>query len=130
NFAVQAREAQAARHAPLGGSAHEAYRAMLELRADPEPWLAVLDARLEPLFKLKEFLTGLLPELESEKFSVRQKATEQMERLGEMAIPFLEEKLQDKARSLETMRRIENVIRRVSPNEAGGHSTFLQWWRT
>src|SRR5262249_47736715 len=47
------------------------------------------DPRLEPLFTIKQRLTALLLELESEKFNVRQRVSEEMEKLGELTIPFL-----------------------------------------
>jgi hypothetical protein len=124
---AQEREWQAAWHA-LGGGADESYRAMEQFRADPKSWLPFLRARLEPLFMMKERLTALLGELESDKFSVRQKTTEEMEKLGELAIPYLEEKLQEKL-TLETKRRIERVITRVTPADPEAPSMFLRLWR-
>jgi WD domain, G-beta repeat len=125
--ALQEKEWQAAWHA-LGAGAEESYHAMEQFRADPDSWLKFLDARLEPLFTMKQRLTALLVELESERFNVRQKVTEEMEKLGELTIPFLEEKLQEQL-TLETKRRIERVITRVTPADPEAPSMFLRLWR-
>jgi hypothetical protein len=124
---AQEKEWQAAWHA-LGGGAEESYRAMEQFRADPDSWLMFLDARLEPLFTMKQRLISLLLKLESEKFNVRQKVSEEMEKLGELTIPFLEEKLQEQL-TLETKRRIERVITRVTPADPEAPSMFLRLWR-
>jgi len=126
--AAQEKEWQSAWHA-LGGGAEESYHAMEQFRADPDSWLKFLDARLEPLFTMKQRLTALLLELESEKFNVRQRVSEEMEKLGELTIPFLEEKLQEQL-TLETKRRIERVITRVTPTDPEAPSMFLRLWRT
>jgi WD40 domain-containing protein len=111
----------------MAGPPREAFHAMTQLKAEPA-FLPFLDVRLEPLFKISQRLNELMRELESEKFAVRQKATQELEKLGEFAVPFLEQKLRGNL-SLETARRIELVVMHVKPDESGRYSTYLQMWR-
>jgi hypothetical protein len=112
----------------LGGPADQAYEAMARLRADPDRLLVFLAAHLEPLFKLSERLVVLLRDLDSDRFVVRQKATAELQKLDDLAVPFLEEKLADKLQ-LETQRRIELLLMRARAKERS-YSAFLQMWRT
>ncbi|MCI0741292.1 MAG: WD40 repeat domain-containing protein [Gemmataceae bacterium] len=125
---IRANEWQAAWH-ELGGPADKAYEEMGQLREDPGQLLFFLEARLEPFYKLRQRLDALLRDLKSEQFSVRQKATQELEKLGEFTAPFLSERLQDNP-SLETQRRIEQLLARAQSNEPERHSAYLQIWRT
>lgn len=113
----------------FAGPPEQAFQAMALLRAEPEQFIGFLDLQLEPLFKLTERLTNLVRDLESDRFTVRQQATQELEKIGDLGIPFLEEKLKGKL-TLEAQRRLEQVVARVKPREPGGHSTQLQLWRT
>jgi hypothetical protein len=110
----------------LGGPAEQAYAAMGQLRSDPERVMQFLDARFEPLFQMTKRLVELMPELDSDRFTVRNKATQELEAMGELAAPFLEEKLQGTLK-LETRRRIERVIARVQSGDLP--STLLRLLR-
>jgi hypothetical protein len=61
-------------------------------------------------------IARLLAELDDDKFMVRENATRQLARLGERAVPMLQE-CHDTTSSLEVRARIEQILRKRAPQE-------------
>lgn len=68
-------------------------------------------------------LAKLLADLDSEQFTVREKATQELEQMGEMARPAMQKTLESKP-SPEVTRRIEQILERMS-----GQPTSRDWLR-
>jgi WD40 repeat protein len=95
----------------LGGTdAAAAYRAMQQLAPDRMHSVPYLRERLHPVAVVKEkHLKELLADLASDQFNVRDKATLELERLGESALHAVRKALDDKP-ALEMRRRLERLI--------------------
>jgi WD40 repeat protein len=91
-----------------------AFRAVQQLAAAPGQAVPFLRARVRPV-KLAEpsMLARLIAGLDSEKFRVRQQATQALEKLGELAVPALERVLASNP-ALETRRRAEQVLAKLT----------------
>ncbi len=93
-----------------GEDAAAGYRAIQVLAADPVRSVPYLRERLRPIVPVDEKrLRRLIADLNSEQFRVRQKATEELERLGEAALSALRGAL-DGRPTVETRRRLEGLI--------------------
>jgi hypothetical protein len=100
--------------------ARRAYRALCTLTRWPDQAVATLQERLRPAPPTTRTTPRLTPQqieqrvadLDSDEFSVRQKAAEELTRLGEPARPALEKFLAGKP-SLDARRRAEQVLARV-----------------
>ncbi len=98
--------------ADLAGDTGRAWAAMRKLGARPEQTVPLLRDRLRPVVAAdKGKVTRLLAELDSEEFAVRERATAELERLGERAAELCREAL-DKATSAEARRRLTTVLDR------------------
>ncbi|HEY7158618.1 MAG TPA: hypothetical protein VH575_32035, partial [Gemmataceae bacterium] len=87
-----------------------AYRALWGLAAAGPSSVAFLAQRLRPVPRVKdEQLTRLLVDLDSERFETRERATLELQRLGEQAEPALRKALADKP-SLEVSRRLQALL--------------------
>jgi WD40 repeat protein len=94
----------------LSPDAVRAYRAMWQLAEQPEDAVKFLGRHLEPApppdeAKLRQWLA----ELSSPKFPVREKAFKELEKLGELAEPALQQALATKP-DLEMRRRLELLL--------------------
>jgi WD40 repeat protein len=100
--------------ADLGSDdAKVAHRAMCLLQRSPEMALQLLQTRLRPISALDaERLAKALNDLDHERFPVRDKATNDLAKLGEMAEPFLRRTLAGQP-SLEVRRRVEILLSRL-----------------
>jgi WD40 repeat protein len=96
-----------------GADAARAYRAVGALAAEPGQAVPLLKARLRPVAPPEpERVTRLLTELESKRFTVRQRAAHELEGLGDLAEPALEKLLAAKP-PLETRQRVEAILERL-----------------
>jgi WD40 repeat protein len=98
----------------LGGEdPAKAYQAQRSLVAAGEQALPLFQNHLKPMPAVEpKQLTQLLADLDSAEFSVRQKASEELERMGEQSADGLRQALAANP-SLEVRRRIEQVLERV-----------------
>ena len=95
-----------------------AYQAIVDLSADPQQAVPLLRQRLQPVRSPDpRRLARLLADLDSDRFEIREKATKQIEEIGELAKPALQKARTGKP-SLEMRRRVEQILVNVEP----GHS--------
>ena len=105
----------------LGGDdASKAHRAIWTMIAMPKESIAFLKKQLKPMLPLDP---KLVADLNSNSFAKRQKATEELERLGEDAEPTLKKVLAGKP-PLEVKRRVEKILGKIKKPESS-----LVWWR-
>lgn len=91
-------------------SARKAFEAIQKLSAAPEqanPLLAQTIKAAEPVEK--DRIAQMITDLDSNQFQLRQKATQDLERLAELAEPALQDTLKSKP-SLEVRKRIERIL--------------------
>jgi WD40 repeat protein len=101
--------------------AARAYAAVLKLAAAPREAVAFLDRRIRPAAAPDpRRMMPLIAQLDSGQFAERQKATEELEQLGDLAEPALRKALADPP-SPEARQRINELLdkleRRVPPSE-------------
>jgi RNA polymerase sigma factor (sigma-70 family) len=102
-----------------GDDAAKAYRAVQELAAAPEQSVPFLKGRLHPVTALDpQQIAPLLSDLDSDEFTVREKATAELEKLGESAEPGLRKALDGKP-SLEMRRRLEALLQKLQKSSLG-----------
>ncbi len=93
-----------------GADAAEAHRAIWRLNADAERVIPYLKARLRSIAPVDaKRLAGLLSDLGSDQFTVRQRASQELEKLAELAVPAMRQALNSN-NSLEVRRRIESLL--------------------
>jgi len=103
-------------------NAPAAYDAMIAFASNPEKGVEFLRKRLRPLAKLDAAaLERNLVDLESETFAVRERALNDLERLGRGAVPAVRARA-EKTESLEAKRRLASFMERhdsgtLSPEE-------------
>ncbi len=104
----------------LAGDAGQADRAIWQLAAAPEEAVPYLEEHVHPIAAVApERLTRLVADLDSDQFTVRDKAMHELEELGELAGAALRKALAAKP-SLETRRRIEELLAKLrGPLPAG-----------
>jgi WD40 repeat protein len=96
--------------ANLAGDASTAQAAISALAATPAQAISLCKERLHPAADAPaETLRGLLADLDSSDFNVRDAAVHEVEKLGDLAEPALRRALEEKP-SLEVRRRIESVL--------------------
>jgi WD40 repeat protein len=94
-----------------------AQRAAWRLAASPRQAVRLVERELAPVKGVSsERLARLVDELDHDRFRVRQRASEELERLGEVAVPELYRRLAGKP-SLEMRRRAEKLLEKVDPPE-------------
>lgn len=99
----------------LAGNPGAAHRAVWRLAASPRQALRLLGDRLKPSERVSpERLARLVANLDDDRFRVRSRASEELERLGEVAIPPLRKALVGNP-SLETRRRAEKLLETIQP---------------
>jgi dipeptidyl aminopeptidase/acylaminoacyl peptidase len=91
-----------------------AYHAVWALALSPAQAVPLLTSRLRsPTAIDPQRLARILADLDSQRYPVREKATRELEQLGDSAVPLLRTVLAGKTRpSLEVQRRIETVLER------------------
>jgi len=101
-----------------GEDAAIAFQAVGKLYREPDNAVPLAQKRLRPASKPNtQDITRLIADLDSKQFAVREKATEELEKNGEMAEPALRTKLADNP-SLEVQRRIEKLLTRLEPQDS------------
>ncbi|HTU93447.1 MAG TPA: WD40 repeat domain-containing protein [Gemmataceae bacterium] len=97
--------------------AGRAYRALWQLALSPKHALPFLVERLHPAVPLdaaqQKQVDRLLADLDSDRFSVRQEAETELEKIGPMVEPALRKALESKP-SLEMRQRIESVLAKLA----------------
>jgi hypothetical protein len=91
--------------------AEQAYRAISDLVAQPDPALTLLKTRLSPAGK-NERLTQLLKDLDGRQFGDRDRAMRALEQLGHQAEPALQRILEGKP-SPDLRKRVEELLAKV-----------------
>src|SRR5262249_54462853 len=90
-----------------------AHRAMGAFLADPRQAVELLSQRLRPNSGLDaERLGKVVSDLDNERFPVRERAHNELAKLGELAEPFLRQSLQAPP-SLEVKRRVQILLTRL-----------------
>jgi RNA polymerase sigma factor (sigma-70 family) len=93
-----------------GADAGQSYRAMLRLGQSPAAAVSALSNRVKPIAAVDaKLLERLIADLDSKEFAVREKASAELEKFGELAEPALKTALAAKP-SLETSRRLEDLL--------------------
>jgi RNA polymerase sigma factor (sigma-70 family) len=102
----------------LAGDVAKAYRAVQALAAAPKQAVAFLRERLKPVQPLtatdRERFAGLLADLDSGAFAIREKAAAELEQRGDTVEPLLRQALAGKP-SLEVRRRLEKLLANLNP---------------
>jgi Tol biopolymer transport system component len=97
----------------LGSSdAGRAYQAMWTLAAEPRQTIRLLQEHLMPILALSVEVPRLVADLDSKQFSVRDRASQRLREVAELAEPLLRAALREQP-TLEVRRRIELVLARV-----------------
>jgi RNA polymerase sigma factor (sigma-70 family) len=97
----------------LGKDADTAYAAIGRLRFAPEQVLALFQKQLQPAPGAKaERIAKLVKDLDSNEFKVRDQATRELEKLGEVARPAIEKALTDYV-PLEMRKRLELLLEKM-----------------
>jgi RNA polymerase sigma factor (sigma-70 family) len=98
----------------LGSGAAQAYRAMAKIVAVPERSVPFLGERIKPPPAAEaKRVAALIADLGSEQFKVRDRATRELEKLGEAAAPALQ-KASHGDLPLEVKRRLEGLLDKLS----------------
>lgn len=101
------------RWADLGSpDAPKAFRAMAEFMATPARTLSLFEQRFGPMLALRNRIDRLVPVLEAPRYVDRRKALDELEQMGELALPGLKRAL-DGRPPLETRLRLEQLVRRL-----------------
>lgn len=94
-------------------SGAKAYQAIYQLAADPQAAVPYLKARLKPFpHQDPKVLDKLFEDLNSEKFSVREKANAELEKLGDLTLAGLQKRLAEKP-TLEMRQRMEKLLAKL-----------------
>jgi WD40 repeat protein len=99
----------------LGGEdGGKAYRALGALTADPARVVPWVRERVKPAVGFETArIDKLIADLDGDKFAVRQQAAEELEKLGELAVPGLEKVLETKP-SLNLRQRVDELLSKVT----------------
>jgi dipeptidyl aminopeptidase/acylaminoacyl peptidase len=96
-----------------GDNSVAAYAAIQKLAADPDHSVAYIRERVRATPRLDDSrLQHLLSNLNDDKYAVRERATDNLARLGEIAVPAMAKHLEGPI-SLESRRRIERLLAEV-----------------
>jgi RNA polymerase sigma factor (sigma-70 family) len=102
-----------------GDDAARAFRAIQALAAAPQQTVPFFKGRLRPVSLVEpKQIAPLLADLDSTDFGVREKATAELEELGESGAPALNKALEGKP-SLEVRRRVEAVLQKLRKESPG-----------
>jgi hypothetical protein len=93
--------------------AEKAFRAMIALQAAPAQATAFLNTQLQPVKPADpKLVQTLITDLNSPQFTVRDKATKELEKMAELVRSALEKALSAKP-TLETRQRIEGILQKL-----------------
>jgi WD40 repeat protein len=97
-----------------GADAVKAYRGIQTLTTSPAQVVPFLGERLRPAVPVDAAkLRQLVADLEGKRFAVRQRATNELEKLGELAVPALKQALAAEP-PLETRKRVEQLLEKLT----------------
>lgn len=107
------------------GNPRQAYRAIWTLNAAPRQTMALFQEKLTPFATTadKQRITQLLADLNDDRFEVREKATRDLENLGEIVEAVLQKSLMGFLPSLEVRRRIERILEKIKAGKGTGPSS-------
>jgi hypothetical protein len=100
----------------------KAYRALWTLAAAPGPSVAFLRDQLRPRNKTNPRVAQLIADLDHDRFVVREKASTELEKLGQDAEESLRQALDEPA-SPEVRRRVERLLDRMKNKQDSGPET-------
>jgi HEAT repeat protein len=93
--------------------AAKAYQAIQQLATAPKEAVPFLKATLKPIPRVDpKVLEQLFVDLNNDKFSIRDKATFELEKLGDLALPDLQKRLMDNP-TLEMRQRMEKLLSKL-----------------
>jgi hypothetical protein len=100
--------------------ARQAYRALCALAGTPQPSMAFLQKKLRPVGVLdarqRKQIQQWIADLDGDGFRLRSEATQQLERLGELAVPELRLALKA-TQTLEAQKRVQRVLDKLQGPE-------------
>jgi WD40 repeat protein len=102
----------------LAGEGQKVYQAILTLNASPKQAVAMFSDRIRPAEGVDpKRIDQLITDLDSPKFEVREEATQELAKLGELAQPALQ-KVIDNQPGLEMRQRVEKLLERLVTGQA------------
>jgi RNA polymerase sigma factor (sigma-70 family) len=110
------KELEGAWHALAGADAAKAHQAIWILVAAPKQSLPFLQEHLKAAAVDPQRLDKLLLDLDDEAFLVREAASEELEKLGELAVPAMRKALAGQP-SAEVRRRVERLLEKVEQQD-------------
>jgi WD40 repeat protein len=111
---LQPQDAQALWHDLGGDDAAKAFRAIHALAGARAQAVAFLGAHLRPVERVDpRKIDGWIADLDSTKFTARSQAAQELEKLGDLAVPALTRALGAEM-SLETRRRVEQLLEKLT----------------
>lgn len=96
-----------------------AYRAVWKLAAAPEKAVALLKERLKPVPENEAHVRRLVRDLDNGVFAIRDKASQELAKMGRLAVGSLREAAGDKESSLETKRRLLAMVETLENTPLG-----------
>ena len=91
-----------------------AYKAICRLQGRPDEALRLVKARLRPAPKVAaQAVARRISELDSNRFAVREKASQELEEWGELVESALQDALKEQG-SLERRRRLEELLAKLT----------------
>ncbi|MBY0522247.1 MAG: WD40 repeat domain-containing protein [Gemmataceae bacterium] len=98
----------------LGDDGSKSYESLARLAEFPKQSVALLNERLKPIPALeRNRIARLMAELEDDRFEVRKRATDELEKLSELAEPALQSRLAENP-PLEVKQRIERLLEQLA----------------
>jgi hypothetical protein len=103
----------------FGDDGHKAYRALWALAGVPKEAMPLLRSRVKPVpVTERDRLERLVKDLDADEFAVREKATEDLERLGRTAEGILRQALERKP-SAELRQRVQLLLEKLQMGSTG-----------
>ena len=101
----------------LAGDPQKAYQAIGMLSAAPKQAVALVKDKIKPAAGVDgQRIEKLIADLESDRFQVRQSATKELEKFGELAEPALQ-KAMPTLKHLECKRRVEKLLSQIANDQ-------------
>ena len=107
-------------NALAGEDSAKAYTAILQMLTTPKETTELIAGRLKPMVKLDgKQIEQFVADLDSEEFAVRKAAGIELQKLGEIAEPYLKKALENKP-PLEVKQRIEELLNKIELSAVTG----------
>src|SRR5207302_336070 len=98
----------------IGDDADKAFQGILKLARAPRQAVPLLRDHVKPAVPVDpKKVAKLIADLDSEEFEQRSAGAEELEKLGDLAVPALEQVLKGQP-TLETRRRVEQLLARLT----------------